>query len=347
MPTQDTQSRNATSFEIKIQDQTYTQAETQGVQALVIEDHVDMVAMLTLEIGGAEGQPAWNVEIGQEIEAKVGGKTSTLFKGHVTALEPAWDAAGGARLVIRALDPLHKLGRGRKTRTFLDMTDSAIVSAVASECDLSVDADSTSETHKYVLQRNESDIAFLKRLAARNNCHLRLEQGSLVFKKNEYSGEEITLTLGQNVQALRISANTADLADKVVVLGWDPAAKDKVEGSASSVPGIGAGSIGITLAREKFGDHWTYVTDVPVTTASLATAIAEAELERIARQFVRGTGTIYGDDRVRAGANVVLEGFGTPWNGKYYVMASRHVISAQTAYTTEFTFCSNSFGSSA
>jgi uncharacterized protein len=348
MSTPSTQQRTAPSFEITVGGTVLSHDQTQGVQSLVIEDHVDMVSMLTLELGGAEGQPAWaTYEIGKEIKAKIGGNTSFIFKGDITALEPSWGGAGGTRIVIRALDPLHRLARGRQSKVFEEVKDSDVVSQVASDAGLSVQTDATSEKHKYILQRNESNLVFLKRLAARNNFHLRLDRDSLVFKKNEFAGEEIELTLGQNVESLRISANTADLADKVVVLGWDPGAKAKVDGTASSVNAVGGGTTGIALANSKFGGHTAFVTDVPVTTSSLAQDIATAELERIARQFIRGTGTIGGDDRVRAGACIKLTGFGAIWDGKYLVMASRHVVGAGSAYKTEFTFCSNSFGGQA
>ncbi|MBN1336748.1 MAG: phage late control D family protein [Deltaproteobacteria bacterium] len=345
MPEQDSQVRSAASYEIVIAGTTYTQRDRLGVESLTIEDHVDMVSMLTMEVGGAEGQPAWTFEIGQEVTAKVGDMTAVIFKGEITALEPSWSAKNGARIVVRALDPLHKLGRGRQSRAFPDQTDSDVVSTVAGDCGLNVEVDTTSPTHPYILQRNESNISFVKRLAARNNFLLRLDRETLLFKKNQYTGDEVTLTNGANVQSLRISANTADLADKVVVRGWDPLTKQAVVGEASSVTSVGGGTTGIDLAKTKFGEHTSYVTDVPVTDQNLATAIATAELERIARQFVRGNATIYGNDRVRAGTNVVLAEFNSPWDGKYFVMASRHVIGSGDAYLTEFTFCSNSFGS--
>ena len=33
-----------------------------------------------------------------------------------------------------------------------------------------------------------------------------------------------------------------------------------------------------------------------------------------------------------------------PHNGKYYIVSTKHVISASSGYTTEITFCGNTLG---
>ena len=70
-----------------------------------------------------------------------------------------------------------------RTRHWNDVTDSDVAQEVGAESGLSVEADPTSETFPYILQRNESNIAFLKRLASRNNFQVRVEKDKLVFKK--------------------------------------------------------------------------------------------------------------------------------------------------------------------
>src|SRR5829696_8264004 len=47
--------------------------------------------------------------------------SGTIFKGEVVDVEPRWDVSGSSRVVIRALNKLHRLTRERKTRTFEKM----------------------------------------------------------------------------------------------------------------------------------------------------------------------------------------------------------------------------------
>ena len=337
---------SVTSYEITIGGQTLDQSAEDGVESIVVEDHVDMVEMLTLRFNGTEGAPEWSAEIGQEIEVKLGKGTRPLFKGEITALEPSWAVDGVMTMTVRALDNAHRLARGRKTRTFTQKKDSEIAQTVGSESNLSVTADPTTETHDYVLQRNESNLTFLKRLAARNNFQLTVDEGTLYFKKADISTTPKTITMGDNLRSVRMNFNSQDQVTKVIVRGWDIRAKQEIVGTATSgdIETIGGGTVGSSLSESKFGEQIAYITDVPIASQSMATDVAKAELNRLARQFARGTCIVDGDDALYAGAVVEFSGLNQPHNGKYYIISTRHVISPSSGYTTELTFCGNTLG---
>jgi phage protein D len=340
-------SNSATSYTVKLGDQEFTQPEKDGLESIVIEDHVDMVEMMTLKIGGGEGQPEWKAEIGQTVEVYMGEESKVLFKGEVTSLEPSWAVNGITTLSIRALDNCHRLARGRKTRWFEKKKDSEVAQTVGAEANLSVDADETETTHDYILQRNESNYAFLKRLAARNNFILAVDEGKLLFKKAETSGSATTITMGKNLRSLRMNFNSMDQVSKVVVRGWDIREKKEIVGTCEvgEVETIGGGQIGGKLSSEKFGDSVAYITDVPVASQDQANEVAKAEMNRLARQFGKGTCVVEGSDSLRAGAVVEFSGLQTGHNGNFYIISSRHTITAHAGYLTELTFCSNTLGS--
>lgn len=336
----------ASSFMISVDGQTINQAQAKGLEMLVIEDHVDMVDMLTARIGGGEGQPKWSYSIGQKIKAKAGKGDDYLFQGEIIAVEPSWTGEGYPTMTIRAMDEAHRLARGRKTRTFLNKKDSDIASEVGAECGLSVTTDPTTEVHPYTLQRNESNLTFLKRLAARNNFQLTVDPGKLVFQKASTSGQAVTIDYGKSVRSLRFNFNSSEQVNKVVVRGWDPKQKKEIIGTASAgdIASIGGGSTGASQSSSKFGDATAYITDVPVTSQSMANELAKAEINRLARQFCQGTCTVEGNDKIKAGAVIQFNGLPGQYNGKYYVISSRHIVNAHNGYVTEFTFCSNTFG---
>jgi phage protein D len=335
----------ATSYEVTIGGQTFIQTKRDGVQRLEIHDHVDMVTMLVIQLGGAEAQPEWNFNIGDPVECKLGKGEEPIFKGEVTAIEPAYEVSGITSITIRAFDHMHRLGRGRRTRFWTARLDSQVVEEVGAECSLSVEADGTSQIRGYILQRNESNVAFLKRLAARNNYILRVEKDALTFKKPTFEGMTKEVKMGESLRSVRFAFNSVDQVQKVVVRGWNPAMKMEVEGSAvpEDLVKIGGGEYGATLSG-LFGESVAYVTDIPVNEQAQATELAKAELDRLARQFCRGTAQIQGDDQVRAGSMVEFSGLPEGQNGKYFVIATRHVISVRSGYTTELTFCSNTMG---
>lgn len=338
--------RSATSYKVTCGSTTFEQPAKDGLQRLTIEDHQDACDMLTLVVGGTENQPSWSFKVGDTVEGKVGSGNVNLFSGEITSVEPGFQVEGISGMTVRALDKAHRLARGRKTRFWEDKKDSDVASEVGAECGLSVDADTTEETHPYILQRNESNLAFLKRLAARNNFLCTVRDGKLQFKKATFSGTTTDVVMGESLRSVRFSFNTADMVQKVIVRGWDIKKKQEIVGTATSgdITPIGGGQKGPDVAAA-FGDATAYITDVPVTSQAMANAVAKAEMERIARQFVHGTGSIQGNDAVRAGSMVNFQGLAGNNDGKYYVVGSRHVISNRSGYTTEFTFCSNTYGS--
>lgn len=336
---------SAPGFEASVGGMTFKQVEPNGVHSILVEDHVDMSSICVVTLGTSEQNPAWNFSIGDPVLVKMRNEEPFLFKGEVTAIEHSFQIRGASTLTLRCVDNTHRLGRGRKTRFWNDVTDSDVAQEVASESGLSVEADPTDETHSYILQRNESNIAFLKRLAARNNFQVRVEQGTLFFKKPSFSGASKTISMGENLISMNTSFNSGQQVQEVVVRGWDIKEKKEIVGRASAgdVAPIGGGEIGAQKSNV-FGESTAYISDVPVQSQAMADTIAKAEMERLARQFCRGKCNIRGDNNVRAGVVVDFSGFSQGLNGSYYVVGSRHLINPKTGYSTEFSFCSNTFG---
>ena len=340
------QRSSAAGFEVNLGGQRFYQAnEEGGVQLVVVEDHVDMVDMCTLRMGGMEDQPQWNWQIGQDVTAKMGKGSKDLFAGQITSLDPGYQVEGISTMNIRCLDKMHILGRGRSTRFFEDMCDGDIVKKVAGEAGVPVGDCESGTCGKYTMQRNESNVGFLKRLAARNNFVLRMEDGKLTFKKANFGGGGFELKMGENLRSLRMSYNSVDQVQKVVCRGWDVMKKEPIVGEATTgdIQKIGGGQVGADVAAQ-FGSTTAYITDVPILSQDAAKAVAQAEMNRLARQFCRGSATIQGAEQVRAGTTVKISGLQQGINGEVFVVSSRHIISNRTGYTTEFSFCSTSLG---
>ena len=341
---------STTSYRVTIGGRTLRQPESDGLESMVIEDHVDMVESATFRLGGTEKQPEWNLKIGDPVKVEAGEGNVVLFQGEIIAVEPSWGSDGLATYNVRALDNAHRLSRGRKTRFFEKKKDSEIAQTVGSESKLSVEVDETPEVHEYTLQRNESNLTFLKRLAARNNFQLTVDENKLIFKKASTSGGPVTLQMGgegANIRSVRMSFNSMEQVKEVIVRGWDIREKKEIVGKASTgdIENIGGGEVGASSAAGKFGDSTAYITDVPVSSQAQANELAKAELNRMARQFAKGSCTVEGNDKLRAGQVVEFKGLSGQHNGKYYIISTRHMITAKSGYVTEVTFCSNSYGS--
>jgi len=319
-----------------------TQAESQGLEGMEVEDHVDMmgVARATFNTGGMDWS---NVNLGDAVQVGFGGTSDMTFGGYITGIRHFKPKDGNEFMQIIAMDPLCKLAASRHTRVWNEddsPTDDKIANSVLGDASVEIGTvDSTSYSPKYVIQRNESDLTFLRRLAARNgylllgNC-----EGKVDFKKPQYSASPLELTRDQ-LMVFEYTVSPADVPPDVTVYGWDYVAKEKVEGTASSIDTIGGGASALDAAGTIWQDT-CYVSDVQVDDADLATAMAESELNRMARSYVRGRGVTQGTGEIRAGKKVKFSGFATGFNPEVFVVASKHKIQNGT-YITEFYFEGN------
>ena len=113
-----------------------------------------------------------------------GGDTFKVFKGTVSGLRHGYQQ-GRDTLTVLAMDPQGKLAASRETKIYEEMTDSDIATQVLGTDEGQVDA--TSEKRPYTLQRNESNLEFVRRLAARNDFLVRAKEGKIDFVKAQYS----------------------------------------------------------------------------------------------------------------------------------------------------------------
>ena len=331
-------------YKVTIGSVSFTHNSSNALLSCVVEDHVDMATICQVTVSTAENQPTNSFKIGDKVSVKLRTEDE-IFSGEVIAVDHAFQGKGTSSMIIKCVDNSHRLGRGRKTKFWNDMKDSDVVQEVGAESKLSVECDDTGEVHKYILQRNESNISFLKRLAARNNFQVRVEPGKLLFKKASTGGTAKELSTNAGLLSLNMSYNSSEMAQQVIVRGWDPATKKEIVGkaSASDVANIGGGENGAQLSSV-FGEETAYITDVPVKTQEQADMLAKSEMERIARKFCKGKCSFIGDASVRAGTVVNIKDFGQHLNGTFYVVSSRHILTPSSGYKTEISFCSNTLG---
>jgi phage protein D len=282
-----------------------------------------------------------DIQMGDPVTCAFGGHADVFFTGVITAIRH-YSVAGGLEMVeILALDPLCKLGASRHTRIFEEQKDSDIVSSVLGDAGLEAGVvDSTAVTHDYVLQRNESDLVFLRRLAARNGYQLRsAPNGKADFIKAQFGGGE-TLRREQVMQFDYMKSHQG-VPPNLTVYGWNYMDKEMVSGTAGSgdIDPIGDGENGVAAT----GSIWqadSFISDVLVSEQSAALEIAKAELNRHARTYVRGRVVTIGNGALRAGTKITFDGYAAGFNPEGYIVGSRHVYT-RGHYHTEFNFVGN------
>lgn len=271
----------------------------------------------------------------------------TLFKGEVTAMEAQLD--GDKPLtVIRGFDKTNRLYRGRKSRTFSDVTYSDVVKQVAQDNRLQigrVDA-SPGGVHRHVAQTAMSDADFLSMLAGEVGFVLTTKDGKIEFQGPPPASaapaagrhtQQDSLQLVPKEDLLQFSAVvTADSAVKEVeVRGWDIDRAEAAVGTAPARASTSAVGVAPKAIAEEFGSPRFLAASVPFANTSEAETAASALADQIGGTHAQLYGTSIGNPEMKAGVAVSLGAAGTPFNGKYTLSVTRHVYD-NGLYRTHF-----------
>ncbi|HEU4323607.1 MAG TPA: VgrG-related protein [Roseiflexaceae bacterium] len=268
------------------------------------------------------------------------GTVKPIMNGEITALEPVLSQRS-QMLLVRGYDRSHRLQRGHRTRTFLKQGDADIVGQIARETGLRAEAEGGSERYDYVIQDNQTDLAFLRERAARIGYQVGVEQKTLRFRRAAQQPEQsATLAWGQTLLEFQLRMTALGQPNEVQVRGWDPAAKRPVVGSASrpAEPSkIGESKGGGAVAQQAFGTAAKLVcTDQPVHTQSEANALAQAVLDQRAGDYLQAEGRCLGEPALTPGTLVEITGLGRRLSGQYFVTAVRHTFTPADGYISTF-----------
>jgi hypothetical protein len=158
--------------------------------------------------------------------------TAYILEGEITAIETDFTEEAKAPIIIRGYDVSHRLHRGRCSQSFLNMTDSDIVSKLARESGITVGTvTATTPVHKYVFQENQTNMEFLQERAARNGFELYMQDGKLNFRKPT-NDEELELKWLKDLSSFRVRVTGAEQVSSVEVRGWDYTTKKTIISTA-------------------------------------------------------------------------------------------------------------------
>jgi phage protein D len=274
-----------------------------------------------------------------KISAKTGDSDHPIFDGEIVGLEPEY-TVDAPRLVIRAFDRLHRLSRGRKTRSFVNVTDGDVVQKLAGEVGLRAEVGPANAVHKYLFQNNETNLEFMRARAAALGFVIYVEGTVLHFKEPKADADPVELQWAASLTEFRPSLTTIDQVNGTVVRGWDPDKRQEIVGRASGgngTPEIGQSKKGGDLAKAAFSiDASTLSAHVPVREQGRADSMAKALAERHLNRFVEAEGTCMGNPKIVAGTPVKISAVGDRFSGTYVVTSCRHEYRLDKTFLTHF-----------
>jgi phage protein D len=266
-------------------------------------------------------------------------RSRPVFDGEIVELEPEFGNKTH-RLTIRAFDRLHRLARGKRVRSFQNVTDSDVANRLAKEAGLTPDIESTRQVHDYLFQNNETNLEFLRRRATAVGFLLYVEGKKLCFRSLAQNPSPVSLNWGASLSEFRLRMTTVSQVNQVTVRGWDPDARQEIIAEAptgSGMRSIGEKSSGGVISKNAFRiDAPLLVADQPVRDQVGADRAAKAIADRNEERFIEAEGSCGGNPAIVAGSSVKVDSIGSRFGGTYFVTSATHLFTAKDGYSTQF-----------
>jgi phage protein D len=320
-----------------------------GLLRLAVRDGVDGLASCEAEFGnwgvGEQEQLGhlWFgrdvLEFGKTLRIKLGDQV--LFDGCIMAIEATFPPTSAPTLVVRADDRLQDLRMTRRTRHFEGVSDADVVRQIANDHGLQADVNLNGPTWPLLVQANESDLAFLRRRMLAADADLSLRDGKVrVRSRSQRTEPDLTLTRGNQLRDIRLTADLAHQRTAVTCSAWDVSGKQAAaETAEAACLGNEArdGDSGAQVLQQALGARKDTIAHRLPGDSAGARSEAESHFRLIARRFVMGTGEADANPRLCPGARVDLQGLGPLFSGAYGVNDVIHRFDLQRGLRTEFT----------
>ncbi|RJS13444.1 late control protein D [Corallococcus sp. H22C18031201] len=286
----------------------------------------------------------------------VGGAVLEVSWGYPGLMEPARRVVvtklkGFQLLTVEAQALSTLMHRQAKTRSWQGKTRGQVVREVAAEYGYegdSVHVEDTRESFDTIHQSAETDARFLRRLAAREEYEVYVDDKGLTFgRRNQATAPTHVLwwyaDAGQgDILSVNVESELGRRVGKAQVRGRDAKSKTTIEAQASSA----------TVERTTLADFLEVVdretgttslqlrnatTSVQPTSASTpaqAQRESEARFRRAEAGTVKLSLQVVGNPSLRAKSVVEVRGISRYLSGKYFLTEAKHVLSS-SGYTCD------------
>jgi uncharacterized protein len=340
-------------FNLRINGSAMTSALKSDIVSVTVQEDLDALSMFTLELfnwkqEGDNARATWGdsslLAVGNEVEIWLGyvDDLHKVMLAEITSLEAVFstDPDQEDLLTVRGYDYRNRLARGRKTRTFAKVKDSAIASQVASGAGLRAQVKDTQVQLPFVVQSNQTDWEFVQSRANRIGYEVFVKDKVLYFQPPQITSQATVKLHVDDVGEFRPRLSASAQVGEVAVRGWDVKQKQVILGTATvgqELGLMGGKASGPRTANRAFGKASIVGVDQPVQSKAEADQIARGRFNEMALSYIEGNVVGSGRPQLHAGTVIEMNGAGKMFSGAYYVTSVTHTLTPDDGYKTEFT----------
>lgn len=333
------------SFSITINGQPLSDAV--GILEIVVNNVVNAIpkARVVVMDGSAAAQ---NFELsngsdfvpGAEITIAAGynGENETLFSGLIIS-QTIKANEEGSQMEIECRDKAIKLTAGRKNKIWENTTDNDAITDLVGQSSISADIDGLDLQHKQLVQFNCSNWDFIVTRAELNSALVITEDGKLNIAQPDASQQSIaTYTYGTDIYDFEAQMDARTQYPQVITKNWNYTNQEVKEGTstAKSLPQQGNISGDDLAGVLGWEDNSLYHSGNVAEQESAEWASAQLFRSRLNR--VIGNFRVQGNNQLKPGIIVELQGLGERFSGKCLVTGVVHSYSGEAAWYSHVQF---------
>jgi phage protein D len=261
-----------------------------------------------------------------------------MLEGIITEVSTSFGAGGSPELKISGYDALYPLGTGKNTEHWENSTDSAVVRKIVAKLKVSTDIVETSPKKQRIDQNEESDLAFVEKLAARNKSIFYVRGNTFYFgpRHNERT-DAVELVWGEGLLSFSPQVNLAKQVTEVVVYGSSAETGKRLVGVARRGDEDGRdakGESGADRLAKALSNPSIMKVRMALRDQAEAEARAKALLDERAQDYLTGDGECIGLPEIMPDVNLSLQGLGKRFSKIYYVSEAAHKLDSGGYRTT-------------
>jgi len=269
-----------------------------------------------------------------KIEAGFHNHNLVIFEGIIIKQQVRLKNSIESFLVIDCKDKVYTMTLAAKNKYFIDTKDSDAVDSIAGTYGLQTDIDSTSLTHKQLVQYNCSDWDFTVARMELNGLYVFASQGRLICKKPTVGDAAVTAIYGTDVMSFDAAIDATNQYDTVSCKAWSSSDQDVASSDNDPVSLTEAGDLSSSSLAGKVNQSKIVYNHSGRRTVDELKSWATAQQTKNILSKTRGVLTCIGKLEAVPAATLQLTGFGNHYSGKHFISGVRNELKNNVWETT-------------
>ena len=337
------------NFIVYLNGSRFTADQEASVKQITVNNTVDSISSFSISMSDTSRQwtDSSDLEEGTQVKIMVGYKDDVgqIINGEITSINPQFRMNNDDIVIVRGCNIMHRLMRGKKTRSFNEKEDVDIVKQMLQECNVKGDVQDIGSDHLFTMQHNQTDYEYLTAMIEKYDCRMYVDDKTLVIKKIvDAQTSDVVIEWGKSLLEFNIQTDTGLLLSEVEVRGWDNEKGEAVIGTSKAKDlkkVFDKNSFGGQIVDKSFGGAKTILVDNGILDQNGADELSLDIISNNSASYIHGIGKTEGNYKLNAGSIIEIKGLGTRFSGKYYIESVKHVFDTTAGYVTYFNVARN------